>query len=792
MSQPAAAISIAADVTNTSCSDVADGSINLSVSGGTSPYTYLWNNSSTTQNISDLPTGNYSVTVTDANGCQATASIMVDANVDAGPPEITCPDDAAVSCEASVLPDETGMATATDACGGDTDIDYTDNIISGTCPNNYTIERTWTATDSEGNQDQCVQIITVSDNTPPTLTFYMSWLPALNSTDTLTVSCDAMPVLVNAVTATDNCGGDIDIEFTDTQVGGGNCMDDGYWKLFYCAWTATDACNNSATFYIYVKVVDTTAPTISPLTDKTVECSDAALDWDVPTANDNCSTPTVVGVISDPVAGECSGEYSITRTWTATDDCGNTATATQTIHVIDTTPPTFNNPFPAGNVTMTAGQYAAYVPPVLTATDACSGAATVTGPVITNNNNCADWKYYLTWVATDDCGNSANFIQTINLGNTSLSCTLPSSSLICATSGQTMTVSTTGGMAPLSYNWAVVSSNSGWSISAGGNSATITLTSGTGSATFSVTVTGSNGCSSVCSQTITCTGSNDEYCTLTQGAYGNAGGSHFGYTTTGLLQYLLSMDTNGDGIADPLVVGSNGRTLIIDANDANCIIQWLPGVGTSVPLPSNNGNYTVGTNCKPGTVQTQSDGRIKNVLLAQTITLGLNLRLDPTLCYLKLNETCLTMPSGVYTQLGYNATVCDLYNLANKALGGQLSGSLGYITLALGLINDTFDECVVLCSSPKVEVVNEEDLKLGTSPVPVHEKLGVTFETPYSYPTTIEVFDMLGRLVKKYDYLSEEGSNIVEVDVNNLSEGYYILRIQFDGVMQQSKFLKLE
>ncbi len=70
-------ITINSSVTDVSCNGFSDGAIELAISDGNSPYTFLWSNQSADQNISDLNADSYNVTVTDFAGCSASASIQV-------------------------------------------------------------------------------------------------------------------------------------------------------------------------------------------------------------------------------------------------------------------------------------------------------------------------------------------------------------------------------------------------------------------------------------------------------------------------------------------------------------------------------------------------------------------------------------------------------------------------------------------------------------------------------------------------------------------------------------------
>ncbi len=72
-----APLTLSTTITNISCYNSNDGAIDLTVTGGTTPYSYLWSNGAMTQDMNNLQNGVYAVTVTDAHSCTATTSVTI-------------------------------------------------------------------------------------------------------------------------------------------------------------------------------------------------------------------------------------------------------------------------------------------------------------------------------------------------------------------------------------------------------------------------------------------------------------------------------------------------------------------------------------------------------------------------------------------------------------------------------------------------------------------------------------------------------------------------------------------
>ena len=327
---------------------------------------------------------------TDACGNQTACEQNIK-KVDTTAPTITCPPNATLDCTTG---GNTGTATATDNCDPNPSVTYSDGPTSGNCPSTFT--RTWTATDDCGNSASCTQQITVDDTEPPVIT----------CPPNVTVECDEStnPSNTGNATATDDCSS-VTVTYSDASAPG-TCPQN---RTITRTWTATDACGNSASCTQTITVVDTTPPTISCPSDKTIECDDpdAPSSTGTATASDNCSAVTVTYIDDQLVAGTCDQEYTLIRTWIATDDCGNQSACEQKIKKIDVTPPTITCP-PNATLDCAVGGNTG----TATASDNCDPNPTVTYSDGPTTGDCPS-SFVRTWTATDDCGNQSSCTQTI-------------------------------------------------------------------------------------------------------------------------------------------------------------------------------------------------------------------------------------------------------------------------------------------------------------------------------------------------------------------------------------------
>src|SRR5205814_3095424 len=169
-----------------------------------------------------------------------------------------------------------------------------------------------------------------------------------------------------------------------------------------------------------ITVYDDIAPLLTCPTNITVECSSAvpaANDASV-TTTDNCSGTVTVTHGTDAISNQtCANRYTITRTYTATDVCGNSASCAQTITVNDDIAPLLT--CPAYITVECSSAVPAANDASVTTTDNCSGTVTVTHGTDRSEERRVGKEYTITrtYTATDVCGNSASCAQTITVND---------------------------------------------------------------------------------------------------------------------------------------------------------------------------------------------------------------------------------------------------------------------------------------------------------------------------------------------------------------------------------------
>lgn len=159
---PALSLSVGT-ITNESCPNSLNGSASMNVSGGTSPYSFSWNTSpvQTTQTASGLPAGVYLCTVTDADSCQDTLTVIITVK-----PKPVADFSSSKVCHgaATVFSDSSTTASGTISSWS---WNYGDNTIPGFLPNLshlYTNAGNYSATLIVTNNFGCADTVTKQVN----------------------------------------------------------------------------------------------------------------------------------------------------------------------------------------------------------------------------------------------------------------------------------------------------------------------------------------------------------------------------------------------------------------------------------------------------------------------------------------------------------------------------------------------------------------------------------------------------------------------------------------------------
>ena len=333
-----------------------------------------------------------------------------------------------------------GGITITDACTPDASLTVIHlDSISGSNP--VVVNRKYTVSDECGNSSTFVQIINVEDTTPPTFT-----APSDTSINkNATCGYDASAAITGDVTdEADNCDNTLDATYSDV-VATGECAGE---QVITRTWSLTDNSSNNTTHIQIITVHDNTPPSFTTPPDITIfkdaDCGyngSPSVTGDVTDESDNCDN-TLNATYSDSVAdGTCTGELIISRTWSLTDDCGNTTTHLQIINVSDTTAPVFTSPSDAH--VCRAADCTYDIRPVITGDvldehDNCStGLNAIFSDDSSGVADCTKAGIVIRrWSLTDECGNAAvDQFQTIYVDPIPGISVSPSDGLLCSAGG---------------------------------------------------------------------------------------------------------------------------------------------------------------------------------------------------------------------------------------------------------------------------------------------------------------------------------------------------------------------
>ena len=282
-----------------------DGSAAAIPTGGTPDYTYLWSNNETTQTITGLAPGAYTVVITDANGCTSQQAVQVDA----------------FNCAVVAI-----LSSVNVSCNGGADAQATVAVSGGVLPYSY-LWSNGSTTQTITNLQKGTYSVTASDASG----CVVSQTVTITEPDPLVVSV----IAVQNVLCPQDMTGSVQLE-----VAGGIAPYSFSWPngnssgLGVGNYTVsiTDANNCFASVSFSIVATDQEAPVMTCPADIQI-CGANFVDYAPASAQDNCGIAGAPIRISGPPSGSIFNDGTSVIVYQATDVSGNTATCAFTITV---------------------------------------------------------------------------------------------------------------------------------------------------------------------------------------------------------------------------------------------------------------------------------------------------------------------------------------------------------------------------------------------------------------------------------------------------------------------------
>ena len=525
-------------VTGTTC-DFSNGAIDVTTTGGVSPYTFLWGGGQVTEDLSNIPAGSYSVTVTGANGCSKVANITVN---NTNPP-------------ISV----TGVVVANTTCnGGNGSIDVSVNPANGT----YTY--TW----SNGAMTQ-----DLTNLTPGGYTVTVSAGGSCTQTASFNIADNPNPPIVTSTQINTTC--DFSNGNINVTASGGVAP---YTFLWAGGQTTEDLTNMPAGSYSVTvtgangctKVANMTLTNTNPpigvsgvvLANTTCTGSNGSIDVSVNPAGTYTYTWST-GAMTQDVSGLPGGTYTVTVS--AGGSCTNTASFTiadsPNVPVVNATVVNTTCDLSNGSIALSvSGGVTPYM--YLWST----GATTV------SVTNLLAGGYSVTVTGANGCSTVANYSVVNNNAPITVNATiLPNTSCNSMTNGSiNISVSPFG---TYTYLWS--------------NGAMTQNINGLASGTYTVTVNGGGTCTQTASFTVADVPNAPTLSFTTVTATCGLSNGSINMTVFGGVQPFTYLWSNGQTIQDPVnVPGDNYSVTVTGANGCS-VVDGVTVANNQVPITVN-------------------------------------------------------------------------------------------------------------------------------------------------------------------------------------------------------------